>query len=54
MPGLHRHLQWSETRTRQVVREAEARKLVSRSGDLLYATSEGRVVADIALIGESE
>jgi manganese/zinc/iron transport system permease protein len=54
MPVLHRHLQWSETRTRQVVREAEARKLVSRAGDLLYATSEGRVLADIALIGESE
>ena len=50
--SLHRHLQWSETRTRQVVREAEGRELVSRSEDLLYATAKGRSLADVAVVGE--
>jgi manganese/zinc/iron transport system permease protein len=54
MPGLHRHLQWSETRTRQVVREAEARGLVTRSEELLYATADGRELAEIAVTGENE
>jgi manganese/zinc/iron transport system permease protein len=54
VPSLHRHLQWSESRIRQVVREAEARKLVSRIGDLLHATTEGRSLADAAVVGESE
>jgi manganese/zinc/iron transport system permease protein len=50
--SLHRHLQWSETRTKQVVREAEGRKLVSRAGELLYATADGRQLAEVAVIGE--
>jgi manganese/zinc/iron transport system permease protein len=54
VPGLHRHLQWSETRTRQVVREAEARGLVSQAGELLYATADGRRLAEVAVVGESE
>ena len=54
MPGLHHHLQWSETRTRQVVREAEARGLVSQAGELLYATADGRRLAEVAVVGESE
>jgi manganese/zinc/iron transport system permease protein len=53
-PSLHLHLQWSEARTRQVVREAEARELVARAGDLLQATSEGRSLADVAVIGERQ
>ena len=52
VPSLHRHMQWSEARTRQVVREAEDRMLVRRADDLLFATAEGRSLADVALIGE--
>ena len=54
VPSLHRHLRWSEARTRQVVREAAGRGLVSRAGELLHATAEGRVVADVAVVGESK
>jgi len=54
MPSLHRHLQWSEARTRQVVREAENRKLVRRVDDLLHATADGRELAEVAVIGERE
>ena len=52
VPSLHRHLRGSEARIRQVVREAESRELVSRAGDLLNATSEGRHLAEVAVIGE--
>jgi manganese/zinc/iron transport system permease protein len=52
--SLHLHLQWSEARTRQVVREARARRLVARSGQLLYATADGRELAEIAVVGENE
>jgi manganese/zinc/iron transport system permease protein len=48
--GLHRHLRWSESRTRQVVREAEGRGLVERSGELLVATATGREMAEAAVI----
>ena len=54
VPSLHRHLQWGESRTRQVVREAESRALVVRAGDLLHATGDGRQVAEVAVIGEGE
>ena len=54
VPSLHRHLQWGENRTRQVVREAESRELVARAGDLLYATAEGGSLADVAVVGEDE
>ena len=54
VPSLHRHLQWSENRTRQVVREAEGRKLVGRTEDLLFATADGRQLAEVAVVGESE
>jgi len=50
--GLHRHLQWSAGRTQQVVREAEQRSLVERSGELLHATDAGRRLADAAVVGE--
>jgi manganese/zinc/iron transport system permease protein len=53
VPGLHRHLRWSEARTRQVVREAEARALVVRAGGMLRATADGRSLADIAIVGET-
>ncbi len=49
---LHRHLRWSEARTRHVVREAEARQLVRRVGEIVSATSDGRRLAEIAVIGE--
>jgi hypothetical protein len=52
LPELHRHLQWSESRTRQVSREAVRRGLVSHSGELLLATAEGLRVADAALLGD--
>jgi len=52
VPSLHRHLQWGESRTRQVVREAEQRDLVSRVGDLLNATAEGKRLAEVAIVGE--
>jgi CTP-dependent riboflavin kinase len=50
--SLHRHLQWSEHRTRQVIREAEGRALVARAGDLLHATADGRQLAEAAVVGE--
>jgi manganese/zinc/iron transport system permease protein len=52
--SLHHHLQWSEARTRQVVREAESRELVKRIDDLLRATADGRRLAEVAVVGESE
>jgi manganese/zinc/iron transport system permease protein len=53
VPSLHRHLKWGEARTRQVVREAEGRELVARTGELLRATADGRRLADVAVVGES-
>ena len=50
LPSIHRHLQWSENRTRQVVREAESRALVEQTGELLLATSHGRRLAESALL----
>jgi manganese/zinc/iron transport system permease protein len=50
--ALHRHLKWGESRTRQVVREAERRILVERSGEVLLATAAGRELAEIAVVGE--
>jgi manganese/zinc/iron transport system permease protein len=50
--SLHRHLQWSEARTRQIVREAEGKGLVARAGDLLHATVDGRQLAEAAVVGE--
>jgi manganese/zinc/iron transport system permease protein len=52
--SLHRHLLWSEARIRHVVREAENRELVSRVDDLLHATADGRRLAEVAVVGESE
>jgi len=51
LAGLDRHLQWGEARTRQVVREAEQRRLVTRTGDLLLATAEGRRLGEAAIVG---
>lgn len=50
LEGLYRHLGWSETRTRQVVREAEHRDLVMRSGELVLATPTGRRLAEDAIL----
>jgi manganese/zinc/iron transport system permease protein len=52
LPRLHRHLQWSVGRTQHVVREAERRTLVERSGELLRATDAGSRLAEAAIIGE--
>jgi len=51
LPRLHRHLKWSVGHTQQVVREAEQRSLVERSGELLHATADGRRLADVSLVG---
>ncbi len=51
LSGLHRHLKWSVGRTQQVVREAEQRSLVERSGELLRATDAGRRLAEAAVTG---
>jgi manganese/zinc/iron transport system permease protein len=51
LSGLHRHLKWSVGRTRQVVREAEQKSLVERSGELLRATDTGRRLAEAAVTG---
>jgi manganese/zinc/iron transport system permease protein len=50
LQGLHEHLRWSETRTRQVVREAEHRDLVARADELVLATPAGRHLADEAIL----
>lgn len=50
LAGLHRHLRWTEARTRQVVREAEERRLVARSGELVLATGDGRRLAEAAVV----
>ena len=51
LSGLHRHLKWSVGRTQQVVREAEQKTLVERSGELLRATDAGRRLAEAAVTG---
>ena len=51
--ALHHHLKWSESHTRHVVSEAEKRLLVEPAGELLFATGEGRRVAEVAVVGES-
>ena len=48
--GIHQHLRWTEARTRQVLRQAEERRLVERSGELLHATVDGTRLANAALI----
>ncbi len=50
LQGLHEHLRWSETRTRQVVREAEHRDLVARADELVLATPAGRRLAEAAIL----
>ncbi len=52
LSSLYRHLQWSESRTQQTVREAERRGLVRRVDDLVLATAAGQQLADRAVIGE--
>jgi manganese/zinc/iron transport system permease protein len=49
--GLHRHLGWSASETRQVVRHAEGRGLVGRRDALLVPTEAGRGLAQDAVIG---
>ena len=52
--GLFRHLGWRESWTRRVVAKAEQRALVSRDGELLLPTDDGRRLADDAVIGFSD
>ncbi|MEE4270044.1 MAG: metal ABC transporter permease [Thermoanaerobaculales bacterium] len=49
--GLHRHLGWGEPWTRRVVGKAADRELIERRGDLVLPTTEGRRLADDAVIG---
>jgi manganese/zinc/iron transport system permease protein len=49
---LHRHLRWTEGFTHQTVREAGARELVERAGELLVLTEPGRELAQSAVVGE--
>jgi len=48
---LHRHLRWSESHTRQVVRQARDQLLVEPAGELLALTSRGRDRAQHAVVG---
>ena len=48
---LHRHLQWSESHTRQIVRLASARELVNEAGELLELTAAGRDRAQLDVVG---
>jgi manganese/zinc/iron transport system permease protein len=48
---LYRHLQWTEGVTRHAVREARARGLVERAGELLVLTDSGRDLAQHAVVG---
>ena len=48
---LHRHLRWTEGRTRQVIRHATADGLVEVAGDLLVLTEPGRHLAQFAVVG---
>jgi manganese/zinc/iron transport system permease protein len=48
---LHRHLQWTEAHTRQVVRHARSQELVEMSGELLVLTESGRDLAQHAVVG---
>jgi manganese/zinc/iron transport system permease protein len=52
LDGLHRHLRWSPSTTRQVVRHAEQRGLVEGRDALLQLTDHGRVLAQCAVSGE--
>jgi manganese/zinc/iron transport system permease protein len=49
---LHRHLQWSEAHTRQIVRHAGSRGFVEMSGELLAPTPAGRDLAQRAVVGD--
>jgi manganese/zinc/iron transport system permease protein len=48
---LHRHLQWGESFTRQVVRYADSKRLVTEAGELLQLTDSGRELAQHAVVG---
>ena len=49
--ALHHHLRWSESFTRQVAREAELRRLVAPSGELVALSDAGRDRAQHAVVG---
>jgi manganese/zinc/iron transport system permease protein len=51
MATLHRHLQWSENRTRQIVRNAMSRSLARPDDEILVLTEPGRDLAQNAVIG---
>lgn len=50
---LNRHLRWSESFTRQVVRQASSRELVEPAGELVALTDVGREKAQHAVVGRS-
>ena len=50
---LHRHLRWSESFTRQVVRQADGRDLVEPAGEQLVLTPAGRDRAQHDVVGRS-
>ena len=52
--ALHHHLRWSESFTRQVAREAELRRLVAPSGELVALSDAGRDRAQHAVVGRRE
>ena len=47
---LHRHLRWSPQFAERIVRTAERRALVREENDALELTSEGRALAETALV----
>jgi len=48
--SLHRHLQWSEGRTRQVIRHARAKMLAEPENEILRLTPVGRELAQHAVL----
>jgi len=51
---LHHHLRWSEGFTRQVVREADSRRLVEPAGEMVTLTDTGHERAQHAVVGRAE
>ena len=51
MTTLHRHLNWSEGRTRQIVRHAVTNAHAEKADEILHLTEPGRDLAQNAVIG---
>jgi manganese/zinc/iron transport system permease protein len=50
---LHRHLKWSEGRTRQIVRHAVSNTFAEPADEILRLTASGRDLAQCAVVGTS-